>query len=324
MFREHNPHPTETHAEEPLFCPSPGVQPCPFETCCTSCSHTCGFPAFTKELAIAHNVSVIQFIIHLPPHLLRMWLRCASTIDMRTNGRTWQEVDCFVRKETTAKLHISLSADRAEDLTAWPCQITWKERRGGKNVSQSNNYWRNCKDRHGVWMQPTNMERSRRQRGYWPYTAKRPLPHQKKEESLSFWNSAQPAGLFTVEPERLGIETASSLRSESLNRSLFFLQSQASRHQLQNLPQCVCACVCFCVCECAAAMLLPSELTVWSMTHWLQLPPSSPPHITDSPSLITLSPLSSILRKLLLASLLTYFHSSLPGQQGFASSLFPS
>lgn len=44
---------------------------------------------------------------------------------------------CFVRKETTAKLHISLqNASRAEDLTAWPCQIAGKERRGGKKGSR--------------------------------------------------------------------------------------------------------------------------------------------------------------------------------------------
>uniref|UniRef100_A0A8D2MM95 Uncharacterized protein n=1 Tax=Zonotrichia albicollis TaxID=44394 RepID=A0A8D2MM95_ZONAL len=41
-------------------------------------------------------------------------------------------------------------------------------------------------------------------------------------EFPSFWNNAQPAGLFTAEPEQLGIETASSLRSENLNRSFDF------------------------------------------------------------------------------------------------------
>lgn len=49
-----------------------------------------------------------------------------------------------------------------------------------------------------------------------------------------------------------------------------------------------------------------------------------PSLITGSPSLITRSPLYSILRKLLLVSLLTSIHCSLPDLQGFACSLLPS
>lgn len=122
-----------------------------------------------------------------------------------------------------------------------------------------------------------------------------------------------------MEPELLGIETASSLRSESLKRSLFFCSHKPAGTSCRI---CRSVCVRACVSACASVQQPRSSPSSSLCDKCAHLPPS-PPYITDSPSLFALSPLSSLLRKLLLASLLTFFHCSLPGQWGLPLLLLP-
>jgi len=98
-----------------------------------------------------------------------------------------------------------------------------------------------------------------------------------KEEPLSFWRNAQPAGLLTAGPEIPGIETAVSLRSEFKPEPVFsaVISQQAPAAEFAAVCVRVPACG---VCSCHAP---PSELTVINMS---QLPPLSPSYITVSPA----------------------------------------
>jgi len=73
-------------------------------------------------------------------------------------------MDCFIRKETTAKLHISLSTEcekgRGSDSLALSDRRKGKEGRKKMvpGLDRIATCWRKCKDRHAIWMQPTSMK----------------------------------------------------------------------------------------------------------------------------------------------------------------------
>lgn len=160
------------------------------------------------------------------------------------------------------------SVSSAGNLTAWPWQITRKERKGGKkNKKVPGLYgiaicWRKCKDRHAVWMQPTSTEPSRRQGGTDLTQQKVPCPTRRRRTPCRSGRAPSPQGFHGGTRATWNRNSLVSEIREFKPELVFSAVISQQAPAAEFAAVCVCARVCFCVCECAAATLLPSKLTV--------------------------------------------------------------
>lgn len=140
------------------------------ETCCTSCSHM-RLPCFHQS---AGNCSPCSCDPVYYPFTTTPAEDVTQVCQHDRQEEEWQKdmtgggLFCQERNYCKAT-HVSVCRMGVGQKISQPGLARSQERKGGEGKMCPNSIttcWRNCKDRHGGWMQPTSMEPSRRQRGY--------------------------------------------------------------------------------------------------------------------------------------------------------------
>lgn len=135
MYKEHKPHPIKLMLRNHSSALTLVSSHVPLtETCCTSCSHM-RLPCFHQS---AGNCSPCSCDPVYHPFTTTPAEDVTQVCQHDRQEEEWQKdmtgggLFCQERNYCKAT-HLCLqNGSRAEDLTAWPCQITGKERRGGK------------------------------------------------------------------------------------------------------------------------------------------------------------------------------------------------